>query len=148
VSQPALLGSMFFLAAVSIGGLPPLSGFVGKAAILQSALQEPPGSAAAPWGLVWTVMLGGALLVIVALSRAGSRLFWKTRGAPEPGRRDAGPAQALPLAALLAAGVSVALLAGPVMRYTGDAAAQLLEPARYVEGVEGQPAVPPPGVPR
>jgi multicomponent K+:H+ antiporter subunit D len=147
VWQPALLGALFFVVAVSVGGLPPLSGFVGKAAILGSALQGPPGLSAASWGLVWTVVLGGALLVVVALSRAGSRLFWNTRE-PVPvadGPRLAGAWQLMSVVSLLVAGVLVSLLGGQLLRYTDLAAAQLLEPARYIESVRSRPPIPAPG---
>ncbi|CAM5214235.1 Na(+)/H(+) antiporter subunit D1 [Alishewanella longhuensis] len=38
VSQPVLLGSLFVLAAISVAGLPPLSGFIGKLMLLQAAV--------------------------------------------------------------------------------------------------------------
>jgi multicomponent K+:H+ antiporter subunit D len=96
---------------------------------------------------VWAVVLGGALLVVIALSRAGSRLFWKTRE-PVPaadGPRLASPWQLVPVAALLTAGALVSLLGGHLLRYTDSAAAQLLEPSRYIESVLTQPPIPAPG---
>ncbi len=58
--------------------LPPLAGFAAKLYILQSAFLHP----AASW--VFSVVLLSGLLVIVALSRAGSALFWRTGEAAAP----------------------------------------------------------------
>ena len=37
VRQPALLGVMFFVGAMTVAGIPPFSGFVGKVLLLQAA---------------------------------------------------------------------------------------------------------------
>ncbi len=66
VGQPATLGLMFLFAAVAIGGLPPLSGFFAKVMVLMMAQD----SAGAPW--IWSLVLGGGLLTLVALGRAAS----------------------------------------------------------------------------
>lgn len=62
-----LWGSLYFAAAVAVAGLPPLSGFIGKFLILRAS----PGQ---PW--IWAVILLGALLSLIALARAGSRIFF------------------------------------------------------------------------
>lgn len=128
LAQPVLLGSLYFAAAAAVGGLPPMAGFVGKLAILETAL----GSPAWPW--MFGVVLGSGVLVLVALSRAGSLLFWKsdgTRGSALP----SGPNGWLPVAALLAAGFAIVPLAAPVASYARAAAEQLVQPDRYVRGV-------------
>ena len=72
----------------------------------------------------------------IALARAGSRLFWKTLDRDERAVR-AGAAELAPVYALLAASVGLAVLAGPMHRYTRAAAEQLLAPQVYVERVLG-----------
>lgn len=131
--QPAQLGGLFLLAAVTLAGLPPLSGFVGKLLILRSAIDQP-GAAA-----LWAVLLLSGLLLVVAFSRAGSQLFWKVSPAL-PGARHSALAL-LPAGLLLAACLALALAAAPVQRLTEATAAQLHAPAAYVQAVlGGQPA--------
>ncbi|WP_305805233.1 monovalent cation/H+ antiporter subunit D [Stenotrophomonas sp. YIM B06876] len=125
---PALL---FLVAAVSVAGLPPLSGFLAKAALLAGV---PAGATA----VVWTAVLGSSLLVIMGLLRNGVRLFWRV-----PDGLPAQPATAvriprvetLAVLLLLGFGVAMTLAAGPLMRFTDAAAAQLLQPGQYVEGL-------------
>ena len=128
VSQPLILGSLFFIGAVAVAGMPPLSGFLGKLLLLRAA----EGTLALPW--VWSVALVSSLLVIVALGRMGSSLFWNTLESPAM----AAPAlfqQWWPAAALLAAGPLLMILARPVLDYATTTARQLREPAAYVETV-------------
>jgi multicomponent K+:H+ antiporter subunit D len=138
------LGVMFFLCAVAMAGLPPLAGFMGKAMLLQSAGQ----TAWASW--VVAVVLASSLLVMVALARSGSVLFWSpapVAAAPAPVADASGPvpprtSHQLALSMLLAAVLACAVVAGPLSRYTEATALQLFAPEAYLQAVLG--AVPAP----
>jgi len=126
-AHPTLLGGLFFATAIAAAGLPPLSGFLGKLMLLQAAQ----GHGAAPW--IWAVVLGNALLALVALARAGSAVFWHT--APRAGAAPPAPpltSRALPVVLLLACIVALTAAAGPVAAYTAATARQLLRPADYI----------------
>ncbi|SIO45150.1 multisubunit potassium/proton antiporter, PhaD subunit [Rhodovulum sp. ES.010] len=143
--QNGLFAALFFGGALAMAGMPPLSGFLGKLMLLD-ALRAP--------GLMtlgWVTILGGSLLIIVGLARAGSVLFWKSTAvaahvpaggdAPEDARPEMHPAGALavaPTMAALAALVALAVFAGPVTDYLERSSAQLFDPAGYVEAVLGR----------
>jgi multicomponent K+:H+ antiporter subunit D len=129
MSQPDLFGLLFLLGAMASAGLPPLSGFVGKVLLLHAAAQTH-----AAW--LWTIVLGGSLLGLVALGRCGSVLFWKTVGIPISGT-NVSWARLAPAAALILAAVVLAAMAGPVTAFTNAAAEQLLSPQTYVNAVLG-----------
>ncbi|GGD67796.1 monovalent cation/H+ antiporter subunit D [Lacimicrobium alkaliphilum] len=74
VSQPALLGILFFVGAMTVAGLPPFSGFIGKLVVLQSA------HSAAEILWIWPIILIAGLITIIALSRAGTTMFWRYTG--------------------------------------------------------------------
>lgn len=74
VAQPVLLGFLFVIAALALIGMPPLSGFVGKALMLKAALE---GEQAA-W--IWPPVLLASLAALVMMSRTGGTLFWRARG--------------------------------------------------------------------
>jgi multicomponent K+:H+ antiporter subunit D len=143
-AHPHLLGALFFATAVAVIGLPPLSGFLGKILLLQAAQQH--GAAA----LIWAVVLGNALLALVAMARAGSMLFWHTTPEPAPAwqRPQALAADALPALLLLACIVALTVAAGPVADYAAATANQLLRPADYIGSVLQQPAATTNGEPR
>ncbi|MBB5347425.1 monovalent cation/H+ antiporter subunit D [Desulfoprunum benzoelyticum] len=132
VNPGNLLGGLFFLAAIAVAGMPPLGGFLGKLLLLQAV---PPPQA--PW--LWTVVLVGGLAAIVALSRAGSSLFWRTEG-----EGVAGTGLPLPLLTstvlLLALTVALTVWAAPLTRYAEATATQLLRPQETVEAVLGREA--------
>ncbi|MFC3096096.1 monovalent cation/H+ antiporter subunit D [Alteromonas sediminis] len=118
--QPALLGALFFIAALSVAGLPPFSGFLGKLVIMQSVTLNQDKI----W--VWSLVLISSLLTIVALSRAGTTLFW--RHAPNSGIDGEGAVsrwQISGVVLLLAASVSLVIFGAAMLEYTTNAATQL-----------------------
>jgi len=132
-----LLGLLFLFAAVANAGLPPLSGFIGKLAILEGVI----GTDVVPW--LWGAMLLGGLLATVALARAGARLFWKV--SPQPGSvTRVLPLEAAAIAALAACTLALVAFAAPAQRYASAAAAQVRNPQDYVRAVLGAAPVPSP----
>jgi len=135
VAQPAMLGTLFVVGAVSVAGLPPLSGFVGKLTILQATAISP----AMP--VLWGVLLGTGFLAMVALARAGSALFWKTTEERAPTARSS-LARLAPAIAVLACGVALALFAAPILRFTDAAAEQLADRRAYAARILREPDQP------
>jgi len=74
MGQPALLSGLFFICAIALIGMPPLSGFIGKAFMLKAALE------ADEVLMVWPPILIASLASLIVLGRAGSTLFWRTKG--------------------------------------------------------------------
>jgi multicomponent K+:H+ antiporter subunit D len=131
MAQRTAIGILFFIGAVAVAGLPPLSGFLGKFVLLSSVA---PGVQQA-W--LWAVVLGGSLLAVMALSRAGSRLFWKTEGeAVVVGHVDRQQfAAAVSLTVLTP--LLLTLFAPLVLGFTDATAAQLYQPSGYISAVLG-----------
>src|SRR3546814_4818019 len=77
ISEAGLLAGLFFLAAIRMTGMPPLTGFLGKLLVLDSARES------ASMVVVWTVILVTSLLTIVGFARAGSTVFWKSTSLPD-----------------------------------------------------------------
>jgi multicomponent K+:H+ antiporter subunit D len=132
--QQTLLGIVFFIGAIAVAGLPPLSGFIGKFALLSTM---PPGTQQA-W--FWAVVLGGGLVTIVALSRAGSRLFWKTEETGAAGKPVDRQELAPTLLLLVVAPLLLSLFSAPVLEFTNAAAAQIFSPGGYIAAVLGAEA--------
>lgn len=127
-----VLGGLFFVVAVAIAGLPPLSGFLGKFMLLKAALESP----LLPW--VWGVVLATGLMGMIALARSGSLLFYRTHSAPDPAPlTPPTPAALAPVAGLLLLVIGLTIWAGPLSAYATATAVQLLAPQQYIEAVLG-----------
>ena len=118
--QGAGLAMLFFVGAIAVAGVPPFSGAIGKALMLNAA-----EGTQRLW--LWPLLLLTSLASLVALSRAGSTLFWRSHrgnvsGSPLPRRQWFGVIWLLSAAPLLVA------LAGPVSSYTQATADQLANP--------------------
>jgi multicomponent K+:H+ antiporter subunit D len=135
VAQATLLGSAFFLGAIAMTGMPPLSGFIGKLLILDAARAALGG----PW--IWALILITSLFVIIGFARAGSLVFWRS----EQGMRVQidGPTRNASLVGVIAAlglitmTAGLAVFAGPVMKEFNKTAVQTLDRAGYVRAVLG-----------
>jgi multicomponent K+:H+ antiporter subunit D len=113
-----------------------LSGFLGKFLLLRAAPGQP---------LVWLAVLLGALFGVIALARAGSRLFLSR--ARSMARRGSGaapgaagaptPRELLAVGGLLGLIVALTLGAGPAVEFAQGHAAQLRPRPAYIHAVLG-----------
>ena len=118
VRQPALLGVFFFVAAMTIAGIPPFSGFIGKLLTLQAA------HAGAEMLWAWPTILISSLIAIIALSRGGTTLFWR-RSSDKTEAEPASHWQVAAVCLLLLAAPLMVVFGGPLTQYTEQAAQQL-----------------------
>lgn len=131
------LGLAFIGCAVIIAGLPPLSGFIAKFALLSAALNSAgmtPGNGSVPaasWAFLVILILSG-LAALVALTRAGIRVFWAEFDRAVPRVRVI---EIAPIAALLFLCVMQTVLAGPVMQFMQTTAHSIHAPANYERAV-------------
>lgn len=126
--QARLLASLFLVAAVSVAGMPPLSGFVGKLMLLEAA------GTGIDAIFFWTLILLGGLVTIIALSRSGSTVFWRT----EDTLSERPPANIWAIGAcigLLATSPLLTIWGDAVMSYTQALAQQLSTPEDYIRAV-------------
>ncbi|MCZ2102961.1 MAG: monovalent cation/H+ antiporter subunit D [Burkholderiales bacterium] len=130
----AFLGLSFLLATLVVSGLPPLSGFVGKFAMLGALFDvaQPGGAVGTGAWLLLALMLVTGLAALLALVRCGVHHFWAAQGRRAPPLRVL---EGLPVATLLAACIGWAVWAQPALRYTTDAAQALHAPALYIDAV-------------
>lgn len=132
-----ILGLAFIGCALVISGLPPLSGFITKFAILTAALNPPSGAAStASWVLLLVLILSG-LAALIATMRAGIRAFWASPDRTVPRVRLI---EIAPVAALLLLCAIQTVQAGPVMRFMQATAQSLHAPHNYIRSVLGSAA--------
>ncbi|WP_404420118.1 monovalent cation/H+ antiporter subunit D [Marinospirillum sp.] len=130
LSQPRLLGAAFFVAAMAIIGLPPFSGFVGKVLLLQAA------ATTTEMAWMWPALLLSGLASLVALSRAGTTLFWRVSGS-NPTSKPAGALQLSGIWLLLLASPLMVVFGSGITDYTQEAATQLFDAQQTLEFILG-----------
>jgi len=132
-SQPAI-ACLAMVPLFSLAGVPPLSGFVAKVAVIAPMLDS-------GQYLLAAVALSVSLLTVLSMARLWEESIWKPApfisGASVPQRRLAVPLVA-PIVFLVALTIAFTAMAGPVSRVTMRAAEQLLERDAYVRAVLGQ----------
>lgn len=127
----ALVGLAFLACTLLVAGLPPLSGFVGKLAMLKAVLD----AGAAPGAAGWTLFAGliaSGLLAATALLRVGMSQLWAPQGRPAPRLRVI---EGLPVALLLAGCVLLTVRGEPVLAYVRATADALHQPRQYTGAV-------------
>lgn len=134
----AVLGVCFGCTTLLLAGLPPLSGFIGKFAMLTGMLNlDGLGSTgdipARTWLLLALVILSG-LAALVAMMRTGIRTFWAPLETIVP---RVLVVEIAPIVALLALCLVLTVEGGTVIGYTDAAARSLHDPLSYIHGVLG-----------
>ena len=153
-----VLAIVFLVPALNLGGIPPVSGFIGKVALLQA------GSADASV-LAWILVAGGtltSLLTLYVVARVWTKAFWRARAdAPEGDLADVSPSALLdeseadisfddradvgripammliPTVALVAVGLAMTVFAGQIIQISDRAASDLQNRSIYIDAVLG-----------
>lgn len=124
-----VLGSLFFVLAIALVGLPPLAGFLAKFMLLQAVTEHP------QIGWIWSVILTSGVITLIALARSGSLLFYRAEG-PVRGAHERVTAFGLaPIAGLVLLIVLMVLAAGPLSNYALHTAAQASDARIYQDAV-------------
>jgi multicomponent Na+:H+ antiporter subunit D len=114
----------------SLAGVPPLSGFLGKLAIVEGTF-----AAGAYW--VGGLVLGVGLLTLLSMGRAWSDAFWRSPGEAGDMATPGAPFLAA-IAALSLLTIGMTLAAEPLFELTSRGAQQLLGRDEYVRAVLGE----------
>ena len=129
VTVSPLLGAMFFIPAMNLSGIPPMSGFIGKLGLVQASLHG------GGW-LAHVLVASGivtSLLTLYAMAKAWNRAFWGeeqvVRGAESlPGESGTMPGEMVWASlGLIAMSLVLTLAAGPLYHYCEQAAQALLD---------------------
>ena len=132
------LALLFLVPALSLAGIPPLSGFIAKLGLVQAGLAQ-------GQYLIVTVALVASFLTLFSMAQLWIEAFWKP--APPVDGLPARPRAALagreagrllvPIAILAAMIVLIGLGAGPMYGLALRSAEQLLLPADYIREIMG-----------
>ncbi len=131
-TQP-LLAALFLTSALSLAGLPPLSGFFAKLSLVQAGL------AVGQYAMV-AVALGVSMLTLFSMLKIWDEAFWKPPPSPTASREDASAGLRVWLTPIgLLAGVTVlmGLGSGPLFALALRAGEQLMDPSVYIRSVLG-----------
>lgn len=131
----AVLAFCFSACAILLSGLPPLSGFVAKFAILSGMIGSGAGSDTAISTSAWvsaTLLILSGLCALIAMTRSGIRTFWASIEGTVP---RVLVIEVAPVLMLLTLTLVLTIGAGPVMRYMQETTATLSEPRNYINAV-------------
>jgi len=148
-----VIGVLFFVPALNLGGIPPFSGFIGKLALFEASAEQ--GSP-----LAYVLIGAGALvslLTLYSLMRVWNMVFWRPAKDVEgyessslrhmseaPGGATLTDARTTPrlmvaaTAGMVAVSVALTVFAGPLFAVSARAGEDLEGPRFYVEIVQGR----------
>lgn len=143
LKRAPFIAVLFFISALNLGGIPPFSGFLGKVGIFRAAIEE--GSVVGFIGVVVGTLV--SLLTLYTLIRAWNSAFWRPEpedarspeiagDLPAESRRTVGLMTAS-TAALVAVGVGLTVLAGPLYGFA-ERAASAIDAKSYQTVVYGE----------
>ena len=130
ISAPiAMLGLSFSVCAVLLAGLPPLSGFLAKFALLAPMLD---GGTRTGAGVLFTLIIVAGFCTVIALCHAGIQIFWVE---PERIFPKVRLTETASIAILLCLCLLLTVYVEVPLGYLRDTAAQIHAPASYIRAV-------------
>jgi multicomponent Na+:H+ antiporter subunit D len=128
-----VLALLFLIPALSLAGMPPLSGFFAKLALLQAGLEM-------GQYVIVVVALAVGILTLVSMTKIWAEAFWKPAADPPASGTRSPRALLLPITTLATLTVLIGLAAGPLFALSIQTAEQLLNPREYIQAVlRGRP---------
>ncbi len=128
------LSILFLVSAMSLAGVPPLSGFFAKLTLIIAGLQKE------AW-LIVAVALAVSLLTLYSMTKIWAYAFWKPAPNALPDLDPMTPAAwtafLSPMIGFTVITIAIGIFAGPVFDYAQDAAGQLMDPSGYIHAVLG-----------
>src|SRR5690625_1440132 len=122
------LAWLFFITALSLAGIPPLSGFFSKFPIILSSFQEE------QYVIAGVALLVG-LLTLLSMMKIFSSVYWgKQKHTEEQAKYPVGKLL-LPVLPLVALTIILGFAAEPIFSYSLLAAEQIMDPSNYVDSV-------------
>jgi len=125
-----LLAVLFFIPAMSLSGIPPFSGFLGKLGLLQAGVAA--GSPLSMSLVIGSVLV--SLLTLYVIVKAWNQAFWQEVPDDLPESKLIG-GMVGPTAALVSLGLALTIFAGPIFAYTERAAVDLRAQTPYIDSV-------------
>jgi multicomponent Na+:H+ antiporter subunit D len=124
------LGWMFFIAALSLSGIPPLSGFLGKIFITEGTFET---------GYFWlgSISLFTSLMVLYSIMKIFMNCFWGYTDLTEEDEKGTTKGLLLPIAILTMLTIALGLGAEGIHEYVDLAVEGLMNPSIYIEAVFG-----------
>lgn len=120
--QRPIFTTAFALLALSISGVPPLSGFWAKFLVIDAAFR-----AGSPWHvLLGVVALVAGILTLYSMTILWTQAFWRKQESDRLATRRIPPAMIAAVALLAASTLGIGLAVEPVVRLARDAAAQVM----------------------
>src|SRR5690625_140433 len=123
-----ILGWMFFITALSLTGIPPLSGFIGKMLIGLGAIETESY-------LLLTVSFLSSLVVLYSLIRIFMSCFWGETIISEEEEKPLHKGILIPCIFLVGLTITIGLGAESIAMYVQDAAYTLANPSVYIHAV-------------
>lgn len=131
----AILGGGFAFCTLLLSGLPPLSGFIGKFAILEGLMRFGGDIDTTTWVFIAVIILSG-LAVLITMTRAGIDLIWTPTEAPQ---HDLRILEAVPIGTLLTICLALMIYAGTAMHFMEDTVRGLDDRQFYIDSVSTAP---------
>ena len=130
-----LLAILFLIPALSLAGLPPLSGFWAKFILVKAGLEV--GS-----HLIVATALFVGVLTLFSMTKIWAEVFWKERpvevqGCVPPLEGSAWMSLILPIGVLAVLTLTIGFMGEPIFILSTRAAEQLLNPTEYIQTVLG-----------
>jgi len=123
---------LFLLPALSLAGLPPLSGFFAKLALVMAGFEL-------KQYIIVAIGLAVSFMTLYSMTKVWNEAFWKEKKnqSQDPVHKPVSAWLWAPTTVLVLLSLLAGLLAEPLLDLAGQAAAQLIDPSMYIQAVLG-----------